>query len=160
MINGPNMTNLIDRPVRSKGTPHSIEDLENQVETLCNALGVVLAKRICSDYEGDILTWLHEETHNEELDGLIINPAGLTFGGYATRAAVGETGLPVIEVHYQTSNKWDGLESIFTRAVVGTCMGMRRHGYDAAIVALVGMLDSGDYDPSAAMLKSRRHQRA
>jgi 3-dehydroquinate dehydratase-2 len=159
LINGPNMSNLIDRPLKSKGIPHSIEDLEAQVDSLCRALGVVLARKICSDYEGDILTWLHDETRNQELDGLIINPAGLTFAGYAARAALCETGLPAIEVHYQTSNKWDGLESIFTRSVVGTCMGLRRHSYDAAVVAIVGMLDDGDYAPSAAMLNSSRRDK-
>jgi 3-dehydroquinate dehydratase-2 len=157
LINGPNMPNLANRPRTSKGTPLSIAALERRIERLARALGVEVTKSVCSNHEGVILDWLHSET--ADLDGILINPAGLTFTGHATRMALQETGLPAIEVHYQNSGKWGGLESIFTKSVVGTCQGMRKHSYAAALVAMVAMLDDGDFAPSVGMLDSPRADR-
>ena len=142
MVSGPNMPNLQNRERARFGDVGTLADLEDRVRQLAEALGVVLAATVGSNHEGLILDWL--QTQTADLDGLLINPAGLTWTGEATRHAVYETGLPAIEVHFAKPTG-SGRSSIFGEVVVGTCLGLRKHSYTAALVALVAMLDDGDF---------------
>lgn len=142
LISGPNMPNLERRERARFGDVGSLVDLENRVRGLAEALGVELTRMIASNHEGDILDWLHSRT--DDLDGLLINPAGLTWTGEATRQALYETGLPAVEVHFAKPHG-SGRPSIFGDVAVGTCQGLRKHSYTAALVALVAMLDDGDF---------------
>ena len=146
MINGPNMPNLEKRERLRFGSTGSIGDLEARVRALAEALGAELATTCVSNHEGEILDWI--QTQTDDLDGLLVNPAGLTWGGLATCHALYDTGLPVIEIHFAKPN-WHGLSSVFTDWVVGTCQGLRKHSYPAALVALVSMLDDGDFQKPA-----------
>lgn len=146
MINGPNMPNLEKRERLRFGSAGSISDLEGRVRDLAVALGTELVRTCVSNHEGDILDWL--QTQTDDLDGLLVNPAGLTWSGLATCHAIYDTGLPVVEIHFAKPN-WHGLNSVFTDWVVGTCQGLRKHSYAAALVALVGMLDDGDFQKPA-----------
>ena len=142
MVSGPNMPNLHRRPRARFGDVGTVEELEARVRGLAEALGVDLAKTVVSNHEGVILDWLHAET--DDLDGLLVNPAGLTWTGEATRMAVQETGLPAIEIHFAKASQ-PGKLSIFGDVVVGTVLGLRKHSYTAALVALVALLDDGDF---------------
>jgi 3-dehydroquinate dehydratase-2 len=141
LLNGPNMTNLGRRPTEVFGRVPSLQDLEAGASAVAEALGVSL-QTFASNHEGDIVEWLH---HNSaSLDGVLINPAGLTPFGLSTVHALEDSGLPVIEVHMANVAR-RGLTSLFTPSVVGTCHGMRRHSYHGALVGLVGMLDDQDF---------------
>jgi 3-dehydroquinate dehydratase-2 len=142
MINGPNMANLEKRDRLRFGGAGSISDLEGRVRGIADALGAELVKSCVSNHEGDILDWL--QTESDDLDGLLVNPAGLTWTGLATCHAIYDTGLPVVEIHFAKPN-WHGGSSVFTDWVVGTCQGLRKHSYAAGLVALIGMLDDGDF---------------
>ena len=142
LINGPNMLHLEKRERERFGSVGTINDLERSVAALAAALGVDLAGTIVSNHEGDILDWIQSKT--DDLDGLLVNPAGLTWTGEATRHALHDSGLPVVEVHFANPSR-RGKPSIFTDSVVGTCQGLRKHSYTAALVALVAMLDDGDF---------------
>jgi 3-dehydroquinate dehydratase II len=142
MVSGPNMPNLEHRERARFGDVGTLADLESRVRLLAEALGVELAGAVASNHEGVILDWLHQQT--AYLDGLLINPAGLTWTGEATRMAVYETGLPAVEVHFAKPGG-SGRQSIFGDVVIGTCLGLRKHSYTAALVALVAMLDDGDF---------------
>jgi len=142
LINGPNMLHLEKREHDRFGSVGTIKDLENRVQSLAGALGVEIEKSVVSNHEGEILDWI--QTQTDDLDGLLINPAGLTWTGEATRHALYDSGLPVVEVHFANPAR-RGKPSIFTDSVVGTCQGLRKHSYTAALVALVAMLDDGDF---------------
>jgi 3-dehydroquinate dehydratase-2 len=142
LLNGPNMLHLEKREHDRFGRVGTIKDLEGQVATLAAALGVDLARTLVSNHEGDILDWI--QTQTDDLDGLLINPAGLTWTGEATRHALYDSGLPVVEVHFANPGR-RGKPSIFSDSVVGTCQGLRKHSYTAALVALVAMLDDDDF---------------
>ena len=152
LINGPNMLRLEKRERDRFGTVGTIKDLEARVATLAEGLGVDLAGTCVSNHEGEILDWI--QTQTDDLDGVLVNPAGLTWTGEATRHALYDTGLPVVEVHFANPNR-RGKPSIFTDAVVGTCQGLRKHSYTAALVALVAMLDDGDF-PKPELYEERR----
>ena len=142
MINGPNMLHLEKREHDRFGSIGTIKDLELGVASLAGALGVDIEGTVVSNHEGEILDWI--QTQTDDLDGLLINPAGLTWTGEATRHALHDSGIPVVEVHFANPAR-RGKPSIFTDSVVGTCQGLRKHSYTAALVALVAMLDDGDF---------------
>jgi 3-dehydroquinate dehydratase-2 len=142
MVNGPNLPNLGRREKARFGDVGTLQELEERVRQLAKALGVELTSTIASNHEGDILDWLHSQT--DDLDGLLINPGGLTWTGEAARQAVYETGLPAVEVHFAKPHG-SGRSSIFGDVVVGTCQGLRKHSYTAGLVALVAMLDDEDF---------------
>lgn len=146
MINGPNMPNLGRRDPRVYGTVKDIGELVARVERLCEALGVTLRENICSNSEAEILGWIHER--GPGLDGIVINPAGLTTFGEATRHALEETGRPFVEVHFGNIAR-RGVESRFSSTAAGVCFGLRRHSYAAGVVALVGALDGDDIGGTA-----------
>ena len=142
LLNGPNMPNLGRREQARFGSVRSLRELEDRVGQLAEALGVELSQPFASNHEGEILDWIHSQT--DSLDGLLVNPAGLTWTGEATRHALYDSGLPAIEVHFANPSL-RGKPSIFGDAAVGTCQGLRKHSYSAALVAMVAMLDDDDF---------------
>ena len=121
----------------------TLQDLEAEVSKLGDALGVTL-ETFASNHEGDIVEWLHRE--GAALDGVLINPAGLTSFGLSTVHALEDTGLPVVEVHFANLER-RALTSLFTPAVAGVCHGLRRHSYSAGLIGLVGLLDDQGMQP-------------
>ena len=147
LIDGPNMSNLGRRNPRVYGAIDSLSALHEYVSSVADSLGVTLAT-FSSNYEGAILEFIHESA--DATDGYLINPAGLTVTGEATRHALEETGRPVIEVHFANisvgSGQGRGLpigawESRFSPSVTGVMMGLRQYSYVAALVALTLSLD-------------------
>lgn len=58
------------------GAVGTITDLEQRVARLGDALNVEMAETFVSNHEGEIRDWI--QTQTDELDGLLVNPAGLT----------------------------------------------------------------------------------
>ena len=146
LLNGPNMMYLEKRDRERFGGAGTLEDLERRVGTIAEALGVELARTFVSNHEGAILDWIQSQM--DDLDGLLVNPAGLTWTGEATRHALVDAGIPVVEVHFSNPAR-RGKPSIFSDSVVGTCQGLRKHSYTAGLVALVALLDDGDFQKPA-----------
>jgi len=147
LIDGPNMSNLGRRNKKVYGAVNSLEDLQNFVKEAGESLGVEVIT-FASNYEGAILEFIHESA--DQVDGYIINPAGLTTVGEATRHALDETEKPVIEVHfaniaatglYPRGVPHGPLHSRFSPTVTGVAMGLRHYSYLAALVGLVWALD-------------------
>jgi 3-dehydroquinate dehydratase-2 len=61
----------------------------------------VTVTTFASNFEGAILEFIHESAKSS--DTYVINPAGRTEGGVATKHALRETGKPYVEVHCQHS---------------------------------------------------------
>jgi 3-dehydroquinate dehydratase II len=147
IIDGPNMTNLGSRNKRVYGAIASLEDLQNFCKNFGAAVGVTVTT-FASNYEGAILEFIHQSA--QSADAYIINPAGLTVGGVATKHALTETGRPYIEVHFANIvapptaprglpiGPW---QSTFSASATGVMMGMREHSYSAAILSLAMALD-------------------
>ncbi len=91
VLHGPNL-NLLG--VRDSASGGRLEDLDAAMQARAEALGVELTV-VQSNHEGDLLDTLGSEL--EELDGIIINPAGL-FGSYSLKDGLEAAGVPAIEV--------------------------------------------------------------
>lgn len=141
VINGTNMSNLINRNSATFGPPQTIKELESWIVETGEKLGIEI-QTFCSNHQGEIIEWIHENGFDGRFHAIVINPAGLTSYAEPVRHCLEETGLPYIEVHY--ANQFNtGRQSVFTRTATGMCHGMRKHSYIAALAGLVGMLDEG-----------------
>ena len=151
IIDGPNMTNLGARNKRVYGAIQSLDDLQNFCQSFGAALGVVVTT-FASNFEGAILEFIHESA--KSTDAYIINPAGLTEFGVATKHALTETGKPYVEVHFANIvapptaprglpiGPW---QSTFSPSATGVMMGLRQYSYSAAILSLVMALDDENF---------------
>jgi len=145
LIDGPNMPNLGARDKRLYGPIRSVGDLHGLVRGFAAELGVDV-ECMASNHEGEILDFIHGSA--AETDGYLINPAGLTTYGEATRHALADTGRPYMEVHFANLARHlrsvEGsrpMESRFTRSATGLVMGMRQYSYLGAMLALTLALD-------------------
>ena len=151
IIDGPNMPNLGARNKRVYGVIASLADLQDFCKGFGAALGVTVTA-FASNYEGAILEFIHES--GGSADAYIINPAGLTEYGVATKHALTETGKPFIEVHFANIvapptaprglpiGPW---ESEFSPAATGVMMGLRQYSYCGAILSLTMALDDKNF---------------
>lgn len=146
VINGPNMPNLGHRDEAIYGPIRSLVDLEKYVADFADTVGADVVQ-FSSNHEGDILDFVHANAAG--CDAFIINPAGLTTYGEATRHALADTGRPYVEVHFaNTARHFDQvapggqpLASRFTYTAAGLVMGLRQYSYVAAVLALCLSLD-------------------
>jgi len=151
VIDGPNMTNLGARNKRVYGAIASLDDLQNFCKSVGAALGVTVTT-FASNHEGAILEFIHGSA--QSADAYIINPAGLTEGGVATKHALTETGKPYVEVHFANIaapptaprglpiGPW---RSTFTPHATGVMMGLREYSYSGAILSLAMALDDKNF---------------
>ena len=150
VIDGPNMPNLGRRDVSIYGPISSLEELQRFVAGVGDRLGVTIDP-FASNHEGQILDFIHRRAAH--VDALLINPAGLTTYGEATRHALEDTGRPYIEVHFaNTARHFDRvsagseqLRSRFTYTAVGLVMGLRHYSYASALLGLTLALDDAAF---------------
>ena len=156
VIDGPNMSNLGARSKRVYGAIASLDDLQSFCRDFGAAIGVEVST-FASNFEGAILEFIHASA--ETTDGYVINPAGLTVPGVATKHALTETGKPFIEVHFANvvapPTAPRGLPvgpwlSTFSPHATGVMMGMREYSYAAAILSLAMALDDESFLGGAA----------
>lgn len=147
VINGANMSNLVNRDPARLGPPQTIDALENSIVETGTALGLQV-RCVHSNYDGEMLEWLHAHAYNDEFDGILINPAGWTNYAEHIRHCLEESRVPYIEVHY-ANIAVTGHHSVFTRTAVGVCHGFRKHSYAAALVAMACILDDADFPKPA-----------
>lgn len=148
VIDGPNVSNLGNRSRRMYGPIMSAESLHEFVREWGENLGVSI-DIFMSNYEGAILEYIHDVA--SQLDGIIINPAGLTTQSAGVPQALFDTKLPVVEVHFTNISAgassprgpvYGAGESKFTPLATGNCMGLREYSYVAALTGLVLSLDN------------------
>jgi 3-dehydroquinate dehydratase-2 len=150
VVDGPNMPNLGARDQAIYGPIRSLDDLQAYVAAAAKSLGLETVF-FASNHEGEILEFIHGQA--AECHAFIINPAGLTTYGEATRHALDDTKRPVAEVHFSNTARHfsrvvpptQQQTSRFTYSATGLCMGFRQHSYIAALVALALSLDDSSF---------------
>lgn len=150
VIDGPNMSNLGARDPSIYGPIASLDDLQQMVRSFAQVLGVDVVP-CASNHEGEILEFIHRTAG--EVDGYVINPAGLTTYGEATRHALSDSRRPYVEVHFAnivqhfTHVAPDGpaYQSRFSATATGVVFGLRQYSYLGGLLALVLGLDDRRY---------------
>lgn len=142
VIHGPNLNLLGKRepPVYGSG---SLQDLDARLETLAAELGARVACRQ-SNAEHEIVDWI-QEAPGEEVDAIVINPAGFTHTSVSIRDALLAVALPFIEVHLSNIHAREPFRrhSYLSDAASGVVTGLGPLGYELALRAAIARAGHG-----------------
>jgi 3-dehydroquinate dehydratase-2 len=132
LVNGPNLNLLGTREPEVYGST-TLADVEQAAAAQAAAAGAVLT---CfqSNHEGELIDRIHA-ARSEGVDGIIINPGGLTHTSVSLRDALAGVAIPFIEVHISNIHKREEFRhhSYLSAVAIGVICGLGVDGYRAAI---------------------------
>ncbi len=102
-------------------------------------LGVELDIRY-TNVEGEAIDWIYQ-ADEAGVDGLLFNPAGFVYAGYALHDCLKAVSLPRIEVH-MTNLERRGMQSVTAPAADGMVMGLGIDSYVLGLRALTRLIQS------------------
>ena len=140
VINGPNLNFLGIREKDIYGTK-DYEFLKERIQDKADILGVDV-EIYQSNSEGAIIDRIQLAYH-ERVDGIIINPGGLTHTSVALHDALASVAdIPKIEVHISNINSREDFRkvSVTAGACDGQISGLGINGYLYAMDALVDII--------------------
>ena len=134
VVHGPNLNLLGRREPQIYGTT-TLDQINDHLKDLAKDISVDLVT-VQSNHEGTLVDAF--QTHMDDVDGAIINGAGLSFSSVSLHDAIKAMPFPVIEVHISNLGTRDEIHrhSILTPAVRGSIMGLGWRSYTAALRAL------------------------
>ncbi|ALU87598.1 3-dehydroquinate dehydratase [Herbaspirillum rubrisubalbicans M1] len=132
LLNGPNLNLLGTREPEVYGST-TLADIEQRAQEQACAAGASLVA-FQSNHEGALIDRIHQARH-EGVDGIIINPGGLTHTSVALRDALAGVAIPFVEVHISNIHQREEFRhfsylSGIARAVL---CGFGVHGYTLAL---------------------------
>ena len=140
VIHGPNLNMLGIREVNIYG-PMKLEDINKNMENFAkqNGFEIIFYQ---SNHEGDIVDAI-QESLNENVSGIIINPAALTHTSISIRDALKAVALPAIEVHISNLATREEFrkKSLISDVVIGTIGGFGPFSYHLALIAMIQVLN-------------------
>ncbi len=102
-------------------------------------LGVELDIRY-TNVEGEAIDWIYQ-ADEAGVDGLLFNPAGFVYAGYALHDCLKAVSLPRIEVH-MTNLERRGMQSVTAPAADGMVLGLGIDSYVLGLRALTRLIQS------------------
>ena len=140
VINGANLNMLGIREVNIYG-PMRLEDINKNMQAFAKQNGFEI-EFYQSNHEGDIVDAI-QECLNENVDGIIINPAAFTHYSIAIRDAIRAVNLPTIEVHISNIAAREEFrrKSLISDVVAGTITGFGPFSYHLALIAMIQILN-------------------
>jgi 3-dehydroquinate dehydratase-2 len=136
LLQGANMVALGKRQPELYGTTTAAE-LDALMHAEAKLLGVELDIRY-TNAEGEAIDWIYE-ADDSDVNGLLFNPAGFVYAGYALRDCLKAVSLPRIEVH-MTNLERRGMHSVTTSEADGMVMGLGIDSYVHGLHALVRLV--------------------
>jgi 3-dehydroquinate dehydratase-2 len=138
VLHGPNLNLLGTREPEIYGHL-TLADINRDLQTLGEAWEArIEAKQ--SNHEGQLIDWIHAA--RDQVQGIVINPGGLTHTSVALRDAISGVGLPCVEVHLSNIHKREPFRHVsMTAAVcVGSVLGFGPNSYALGLRALLDYL--------------------
>jgi 3-dehydroquinate dehydratase-2 len=136
VIQGANLQFLGRREPHLYGTT-TAQELDAILRRKARELGLSLDIRY-TNVEGVAITWIYEAV-DAGCRGLLMNPAGFTYAGYALRDCLRAVPLPCVEVHL-TNIEARGFHSVTAPAAQGVITGLGVQSYLLGLEALHGIL--------------------
>ena len=133
LVQGANMEWLGRREPAIYGTT-SADELDRMVLDEAARRGVTIDIRY-TNVEGEAITWIYEADRHG-FDGLLFNPAGFLYAGYALRDCLRSLRMPAIEIHL-TNIERRGMHSVTAEAALGMVTGFHTDSYLVAIDAML-----------------------
>ena len=94
-----------------------------------------------TNIEGEAINKIYEASDNR-FDGLVMNPAGFTYAGYALKDCIKGANLPYVEIHISNIAK-RAIHSVLSEVAEGVIAGFGMHGYILALEALLEIVKKG-----------------
>ena len=137
-VDGPNL-NVLGKREPSVYGGQTLEGIRKAVSAAARREGAVVTF-FQSNHEGEIVDRLQRA--REEVDGIVINPAGYTHTSVSIRDALLYSGLPAIELHLSNPSRREEFRkvSLVEDVVVGRICGIGGYGYVLALQALLHVL--------------------
>ena len=134
VLQGPNLNMLGKRKTDHYGTV-TLDEIHQRMQEKGDSLGCTLVF-YQSNHEGDLVGKINDL--RDEVDGMIVNPAGLTGVGYSLRDAIEDSELPTIEVHLSNIHAREEFRRHSCISAIAMCQiaGLRWRGYIAALEIL------------------------
>ena len=136
VLNGPNLNRLGMREPEIYGRTTLAE-----IEALCrDAAGDRALVFRQSNFEGDIVGWIHEAIDANA--AILINPAGLSFTSIPILDALKMSPGPIIELHISNIHRREAIyhKSLISTVANAVIAGLGARGYPMAIRYLDGLL--------------------
>jgi len=139
-LHGPNLNLLGTREPEVYGRT-TLADIDASLATAASEAGCEIAS-FQSNHEGQLIDRIQQAMGR--VDGVIINPGGLTHTSVSLRDALAATGLPVVEVHISNVFARESFRhvSMVSGIALGVITGLGPAGYRLALEALVAHLDA------------------
>jgi 3-dehydroquinate dehydratase II len=137
VLNGPNLNLLGVREPGIYGS-QSLDDILAQLGRIAEDLGVALSS-LQSNHEGVLIDRIHQ-ARSESVQGIILNPGGLTHTSVALRDAISAVGIDTVEVHLSNVHAREEFRrhSLIAPVALGQISGFGAQGYELALRALAG----------------------
>jgi len=141
VLNGPNLNLLGVREPELYGR-ETLENIQERCEKRAKDYGFEIEFRQ-SNYEGKLIEIIHEA--RGKASGIVINPAGLSFGSIPLLDALKTFDGPKIEVHITNIHKRESIyqKSLVSMTATGVIAGLGSLGYLLAIEAVAAAVSSG-----------------
>lgn len=92
-----------------------------------------------TNLEGEAINRIYQ-AKEEGFDGLVMNPAGFTYAGYALRDCILGINLPYVEIHFSNIAKRN-IHCVLSDISSGLITGFGIYGYILALNAMVNILN-------------------
>ena len=136
LIQGANMCHLGKREPEFYGTTTAAE-LDAMLQAYARTRGMEL-DIFYTNVECEAITRIYEAANNG-VAGLVMNPAGFNYSGYALRDCVKGAGLPYIEVH-MSNVEARGIPCVVAPVAQGVIFGLGTYSYVLGLEAMMHLL--------------------
>lgn len=138
LIQGANMVHLGKREPEFYGTT-TAKELDGMLQEHAKSKGYGL-DIFYTNVEGEAINRIYQAAA-DRVDGLVMNPAGFNYSGYALRDCVKGAGLPYVEVH-MTNVEARGIKCILAPAANGVVYGLGTYSYVLGLEAMLHLLST------------------
>ena len=136
LLNGPNLNTLGTREPAIYGTTTAAE-LDAMLQRHAAERGYGL-EIFYSNIEGEAINRIYRAV-DEKFDGLVMNPAGFTYAGFALKDCIKGAALPYVEVHISNIAKRN-IHCVLSDAAEGLITGFGMHSYILGLEAMLEIL--------------------
>jgi 3-dehydroquinate dehydratase-2 len=136
LLQGANLTFLGRREPAIYGTTTPAE-LDAMLQDHARTRGYTL-EIAYTNLEGEAINRIYAAV-DEGFDGLVMNPAGFSYAGFALKDCVKGAALPYVEVHISNVHTRN-IHCVLSDAAVGVITGFGMHGYVLGLEAMLEIL--------------------